>query len=317
MSILISILGALLVISISIGAVVGKRVGLDVGFDAITLPRRIFALAIVSLLVGGATFIVLNQTQKVVPTSDAREFQRHDQFGIHREQVSIQRQQLCRLQGGATVCTDDPRVIVRNLVMTVDFPLSVPVQKDFDISLEIASRPDPLPKGLYAATVLGPKYVEIRTSRMCKDQQEDSNRMRSCNEVALDSEGPVRLVWTATPTKTGEAIFSVSTELLAKLSNWSAGPDAKVQMKVSLGAESRDVKPTDTKVSMRNALVDLADREIRFPIEIVTSLGVSQATYDWVKVIAGVVAALGTLLGAGFAATLFKKRRSTAYDASD
>jgi hypothetical protein len=315
MFILVSILVAVLVISISIGAVVGKRVGLDyLGINAKGPSPQSVALAIVSLLVGGATFIALTQTQKVVPTSDAKEFQRRDQFGLHREQVSIQVQKHCVVPG---VCTDVPKAIVRNLVVTVDFPLSVPVQKDFDISFEIASEPGPLPKGQYAATVMGPKYVEIRTSRICKGQPEASSSTRSCSEVASDRKEPVILVWTATPTKTGEAIFSLSTDLLAKLFDSSPGPNAKVQMKVSLGGENRAVQPTESKVQMGIALVNLADEEIRFPVQIVTSLGVSQATYDWVKVFAGVVAALGTLLGAGFAATWFKKRQSVAYDASD
>ena len=52
---------------------------------------------------------------------------------------------------------------------------------------------------------------------------------------------------------------------------------------------------------------DFNNNTISFPVEIMTTLGVTQNTYDWAKVGGAVFAGLGTLLGAGFVLRPFSK----------
>jgi hypothetical protein len=318
MFILGSILIVLLLLSVTIGFLVVKR-GVTLGFrvDALAWPSRASTIAAFSILVGGGTILALIGTQKVVPTSDASTFQKRDRFGVSREQVTITRQQICSPSPFNSVCTVIEQPIVKNLVLAIEFPVSVPLQKDFVVSLDVESKPDPLPKGRYSAVLFAPKHVEVRTINSCKDVPESPNATRSCGEIDDVTKEPIRLVWTATPTKTGEAIISITSDLIARLSDRSAPPSSQVKINVGRDGAAQELKVADTRFPIGDALIDLTNKEIRFSIKILTSLGVSQETYDWIKVIAGIVAALGTLLGAGFATALLKNKRSGSHDATD
>jgi hypothetical protein len=258
------------------------------------------------IAMGFIVFFLLSNLQKVVPTKDAPGFQQRQQFGIQRDQISIVREQRCQLPQRPT-CSQTEREVSRVIDIAVVFPPTVPVQTDFSMSLQLASDPDPIPAGMYSVSLYGPKYLESRTTTPCKHASDDSAAVPACHQVGYDSE-PIMFMWTSTPTKTGLALVTLKSELLARLFDRKVPRTSKLTIKVSQG-DFVDELPSELPVSIGAATVDPLNKEIQFQIRVLTTLGVSQDTYDWLTVLGTVVGVLGTLLGAGFALNLFHRAK--------
>ena len=170
------------------------------------------------------------------------------------------------------------------------------MQTDFSLKLRITREPSTVKT--YSASLTTPKYIEARTTQLCAAKEIDPTIVPAC-VTAAEGSSTVELAWDANSNNTGTAILTIRSELVA-ISGGS--------MQASFGKEIHEVTQNQHLVSAGNSSLDLANRELKFQIEVLTSLGVSQNTYDRVAIVGAVIASLGTLLGAGVSLKSFQRR---------
>jgi len=206
------------------------------------------------------------------------------------------------------------------------FPFDVQKGSDFPVRLELSAGPTPISAGIYSSAFAAPKLLEARPQSNCKDTPPAS----ACNTLARSSE-LITLSWDITPTSEGDALVRISIPpIWAVGDTWKAGlefdgrkavfsPDAqcnKNRWMESMDGGCGPVLPllldvhaphfvlttnTPTLFSLpyayHGAEVDFENLQIRFPIRVTTSLGLTAQTYAWLA-LAGSV--LSGFLGSGW-----------------
>lgn len=220
---------------------------------------------------------------------------------LDKREASIQLQLSClKIPGplgvSQAVCSSLPKIIIRNIGIELAFPANVPVNEDFSISARATSSPN-FPGGIYKAELFKPTSIEARTSDACDDEQTaDSVVSTACREIA--SSGLVDFRWALTPTQTGRAEITIKTNTLDFLGATVANVGGTVQL--SYAGMSGAISANDPTLVLGDLELDGPRGEVRFPIEVLTTVGVNQATYDRLKIVGAVISALAALLGAGF-----------------
>jgi hypothetical protein len=188
----------------------------------------------------------------------------------------------------------------------VFFPETARVDDDFRVVLEFASTQSSSRPADISATLFAPKSIEGRTAEICSGEKAGS--LRACVD-AKKAVLPVRFSWSLTPTQTGRALIELKSTLFDVPKSTGATP---LFVTVRNGTETKQFDSQTRYSHVGETIVDFDNKTISFPVEIITTLGVTQSTYDWAKVGGAVIAGLGTLLGAGFVLRPFSKGRAEA-----
>jgi hypothetical protein len=257
------------------------------------------AIAITSVV---AFFLV----GKFAPATDDPKFASKENLDISHNRIVINR--VCR--GGSPFACEEQRLVTRRKRIEVSYPTRVPVQNDFQVTFEYTAMPDLIPSGNYSAALHFPKYVEARTTRKCAGSSAVDSEVSACERP--ESASPtITFIWDATPTKTGIAYIAITSDVIGTLSV-STGPPSETSIEVTAGADHAEIPVGRVAASnVGSAVVDMTNKEIRFPIEVLTTVGVSQQTYDRITSVGAVVTALGTLFGAGFALKILQKKKKS------
>ena len=220
---------------------------------------------------------------------------------LDKREVSIQLQLNCQKVPGPLgipqeVCSNVPTTVVRNIGIELEFPANVPVNEDFSVTARATSSPN-FPSGIYTAELFKPTSIEARTSDACGNEQTaDGVVSTACREIS--SSGLVDFRWALTPTQTGRAEISIKTNTLDFSGATAANTGGAVRL--SYAGMSGAVSANEPTLVLGDLELDGPRGEVRFPIEVLTTVGVDQATYDRLKIVGAVISALAALLGAGF-----------------
>jgi hypothetical protein len=208
---------------------------------------------------------------------------------------------------------------LRNTV-SLHYPLRVAIQNDFEIALTFEDEYR-LDQDVRWAILHAPKYIEARTTQRCKGSSaEEVGAVKACVRAERPDAHSLQFRWDATPTHTGTARMAITSELFGAKSSSSNSiqivSDNNVHQAFGRKDDLHDIASGQTTASAGDVTINLSSGELHFPVEVITTLGVSQEMYDWIKVIAAVITVFGTLLGAGFGLKLFtRKRDQDIYDA--
>jgi hypothetical protein len=178
-------------------------------------------------------------------------------------------------------------------VVALSAPSSVGLREDFTISLSITSERS-MPVESREVPLLGPSSAELRTLDACGAPTATS-MLKAC---ASADGGTFEVAWDITPTEIGEMVFTlrVPADLMPHY-----GVDAWVatrQLQRLYGSTySQEASNNDPIVSQEGVSIDLRQQQIRIPIRVVATLGVSRAVYNTLAVIGTFLSAL---LGSGW-----------------
>jgi hypothetical protein len=181
--------------------------------------------------------------------------------------------------------------------LSISFPAQTPSGDDITIVLTVSARSTPLPTGELRA-VLRSQNLKVWTTQSCASAPKSVDGLAACSTVT--SHNSVNFIWTASPAAQGVRQLAIEFPAVWQGSEWSAIL-AKNSVPVSGGANYTPLllsTSSPTYGSPRGDFsVDVSRRDIRFPIKVLTSLGLSAYTYGVVGVI-GV--ALAGALGSGW-----------------
>ncbi len=186
--------------------------------------------------------------------------------------------------------------------VAIAYPPAVRQRDDFAIVFEYAADAAARP-GEVSATLTAPNSLEARTTQACKADA-SAGVVKAC-VTAKPPPRPVRFVWTVTPKETGRALIGLATPLIAPP---PPGGDRSLITMVQRSDEADRLASSESFARLGHVVVDLQNQSLSFPVEVLTTLGVTQRTYDLFAVLAAVVGALGTLLGSGFLAKLISRK---------
>jgi hypothetical protein len=265
--------------------------------------------AIVACIVGLASFQTFNGLKKTWPALDDVSFTASENFRFARTQTEIP-SGVCPSLPCVTASTD-PR---NDISITVQYRPRVAKQDDFQVVLEFSSNPDVLREDVYSAVLYAPKHVERRTTHRCAPPDvEGFAGVRACDKHRIGS--TFRLVWDVTPTQTGTATVRITSDLFGVEPPMNTEREYRVSRRFGRPDKLEQFPGGQSKIAVADVTLDLPAREIRFPVEVITSLGVSQKVYDGFALASPVVAILGTLFGAGFFSRAFAQRKKKTKEA--
>ena len=276
-------------------------------------PRRSVGLAVVSaIFVIGLSALAFLYARASYPPADDPIFEGRNTIFIQREELS-----------GA-----------HRSDVGLAFPYRVRKGSDFEILLLISTDP-PLPAGTYVSEVTGPESLRFRPETKCPAPVDSAAACKAIKE----EKSQISLGWDVTPKEEAEATLQLTIpEIWPNGGNWSAslkfdGKEPLVsrnETKVVLSPDQPQFRLTEStpfeghlvitesdrgyvqdrpSYARAGANIDLDTRAIRFPIQVVTSLGLNGTTYAWLAVV-GI--ALSGMLGTGWlwkALELFRARR--------
>ena len=290
------------VISIGLGWLIASRSPSH--FKSINILRAV----ILAGMVGAVSFVFFEIYNSIAPSVDAPQFSKRQIVGWNQSDRDLLIRSDCRPGpvSGTTVCESRPAIVTSFRELLVTFPVAVPVNKDFAVQIELQARNSALPEGIHSASLHVPKTLDARTTTECIRQPvEASGGVRACQELKGQAER-LALAWIVTPTQTGTPIISIKSGVISAQEIASGSATLAT---ISIGRDARPVTASESVVRVENATFDFGRNTVDFPVEVQTTVGVSQQTFDLAKALAGVVAGLGTLLGAGFALKFLPGRR--------
>ncbi|MEX0312018.1 MAG: hypothetical protein AB3N17_17420 [Tateyamaria sp.] len=300
MAYLLLLFAALAGVSFLIGMVI-RRTGFDGLPGHLSHPTKAgppITAVVLSAILSYFAFTAFNLAMPALndPVFDATGSARLD-----RREASIQLQLSCeKVQGPLgivqDVCRNVPTTFIRNIGIEIEFPKNVPVNEDFSVLARATSRPD-FPDGIYQAELFKPTSIEARTSDACDNEQSaDGVVSTACREIT--SSGLVDFRWALTPTQTGRAEIAIKTNTLDFEGATSANAGGAVS--ISYDGRTGAINAMEPTLALGDLELDGPRGEVRFPIQVLTTVGVDQATYDRLKIVGAVISALAALLGAGF-----------------
>ncbi|UES46811.1 hypothetical protein [Roseibium aggregatum] len=285
--------------SFSIGVAVRRTGGLNLGqLKSLSSVNPSVEAVFIALVLSYSTFTLLNV---VVPTLSDPVFDATNTPRLDKQDIIVELQYRCiNVQGPGggvnKVCTSVPNTVERNVGIELEFPSSVPINEDFSIAARATSTLD-FPDGVYTAELYKPKSIEARSSDTCdKDQEADGVVLTACR--AITSSDLVDFRWTLTPTQTGRAEIAIKTNTLDFSGVTTASPGGAINL--SYGGRSGAISADSPTLTFGELELDGPRSEIRFPIRVLTTVGVDQTTFDRLKIVGAVISALAALLGAGF-----------------
>jgi hypothetical protein len=172
-------------------------------------------------------------------------------------------------------------------------PTAVTPREDFSLALSIWSSRQ-FPNDVRAVRLSAPRSAEVRSLDVCAATQE--NQLAVCSTPV---ENTFHVAWDVTPTEPGQLLFTIGvpSDLMPQsgLSKWEAvavGP---------WGSGGRGESPTmsasSPSVTWQGVSVDLLAGQLRVPVTVVDTLGVSRNVYNGLAFIGTL---LSGLLGSGW-----------------
>jgi len=178
--------------------------------------------------------------------------------------------------------------------LTLLFNRTAPIQTSFEVTLRAQQPRSGFPVHTYRASLTAPSDVELVTSRGCAAPPKPTTAtttLAACDDLRVAG-GTIETLWAPIGKKTGTYELAVSAADFGF-------PRGGGQLSAVLSHAGDQVTgvPASGGLRVGDAVIDVDHREIRFPLVVLTSLGVTQETYDWV---AGIGAIVGALLGSGW-----------------
>ncbi len=190
----------------------------------------------------------------------------------------------------------DVRQATPGLVIELVYNPASPVRRDFVVKVRVVRSPLGFGPGHYFAGLTGSRIVEIRDDHACPvapDAPADARHVVSCTEIAGDPDALI-FRWDVTPVESGQSNLSLrfDGDWLPPAIDASSSPTT-----LSINGQSFDLSPGRSEYEFGAVGLDLGSRLMRFPVEVQTSLGLSQSTYDAIMLFVGLA---GCLLGSGW-----------------
>lgn len=253
-------------------------------------PSRIATAMIISVVVSYTLMTVAN---RYLPALNDPLFTQTGSVNLQNQKASISYQFLCL----GFKCDNVKVDVLRKVNVVFEFPEWVPVDEEFVISATVTSRAG-FPKGIYNAELFKPSSLEGRTTDICETGQEPKSlSVKACHSVESHTKS-LRFRWTLSPSRTGQVQISVKSEDI------QFQQDPKVETKGSIKVLHKDAEKildfSNPTTQISNVELDGLRGEIRFDVNVLTSIGVDQTTYDLMKIIGAVISAMAALFGAGF-----------------
>lgn len=186
--------------------------------------------------------------------------------------------------------------------IVIFFKDSVKPQEDFTFLVSVSSPEGSLPTGKHLAILSAPPSAKIRTSDECDERGSPNGGMRAC----AGSDGKsFRAAWDVTTTDSGTLLFTLTLPDTLGISpnpgdqKWLAEVRGTGMPGPSSGGWPGYVllKPEQPYTEWGGRSVDLAKRQIRIPIQVVTTLGLTRHTFT---TLAYMGACLSAVLGSGW-----------------
>jgi len=258
--------------------------------------RRRWLRVALSIISGGSAFVVaagyLLYVALSTPAVDSPEFK-------HEESLAI-----------LLTVGDTQRARV-----TLAVPRSVRANEDCSVFLEVEGH---LPPGDYAATLIGPQDVELRTLDSCSDAPAAPGRSSTraaCGHLRAGAK--LRLTWDVSPTGAGAKLLTL--QLPTSIEPSPAEPwyatlerngrpvtreDVQAWERIPDRYRTHAVPEVPVRLSPTEALyregstyVDLANFQLRSTVDVATTLGVDASTYSFLAILGTIFSGL---LGGGW-----------------
>lgn len=196
----------------------------------------------------------------------------------------------------------------QGLVIELVYSPSSLIRRDFVVKVRLLRPPAGFGPGHYVAGLTGSRIVEIREDQACPadtGSPPDPHRVVSCTDIAGDP-ADLTFRWDVTPVESGQSNLSIRfgggwlpPEITADASSAT----------LTINGRSFGLAPGRSEYQFGEVALDLGDRLLRFPVEVQTSLGLSQSTYDAVMLFVGLA---GCLFGSGWMFRFFDRREKKA-----
>lgn len=264
----------------------------------------------ISLVSGVVAVLLMKLVEAKIPAVDDPAFRQNSSIGLSGDQTGSTVQTHC-IEGDEPPRLRCERLVSafrRTITINIEYPRRVQVNSDFSIHVSGVTNGILFTKGIHSAALYSPDHVQIRTTRECPSTMLSVySAMRACVELTTESDR-FDLVWDLTPTKTGNPIFAIKADLdQYDKSNLIYVPISFE--KLFFGDVSYHFVLSEDDSLDGTVSVDYENKEVHFPIEIVTTLGVSQLIFDLLVVIVGILTLFGTLFGTGYVRILFKGKK--------
>jgi hypothetical protein len=187
----------------------------------------------------------------------------------------------------------------------ISLPESVSQRQDFSISIGIDRFGDTCAAGEQQFLLSSSGSASARTSDRCESLKVPDGFSGAC---AMPSRCSLRVTWDLTPTESGSLIFTVSLPKSASIVPADINEPWEGYMIDSASPLWRSVKTFKPGSSVMTPLyrgddfstpysfsLDVARQQLRIPMQIVTTLGMTRGTYEWVALLGTCISAfLGT-----------------------
>lgn len=263
-----------------------------------------FRLAFLFLVYWAATFAVLNIGNWYYPVTNDPIFSNKGSITVNNTKASVTYQFVCR----GLKCTNKQVDVLRSVSVDFAFPESVPVRQEFVVSADVWSDMG-FPADTYVAELFKPSTLEGRTTDVCRQGQEPKSLSVEACVVLENSADNLGFRWTLSPSETGKMQLTVKSDDI----RFQNDPRARTKGAITVSHQGleHELSQEDPLTKIANVEIDGVRGEIRFELDVLTTLGVSQRTFDIMKSIGAIVSALAAMFGAGFALKLHKRSSSS------
>lgn len=171
-----------------------------------------------------------------------------------------------------------------------------PIRRDFIVKVRVVRSPLGFGPGHYLAGLAGSRIVDIREDQTCPADAglgADARRAVSCIEIAAGT-GDLIFRWDVTPVESGQSNLSIRFA-----GDWmppTVDPAMGSAM-LRVNGTPFPLEPGHSEYEFGQVGLTLGDHAMRFPVEVETSLGLSQSTYDAIMLFVGLA---GCVFGSGW-----------------
>lgn len=272
-------------------------------------PDRVFRfsalrLAFLFLAYWAATFTILNIGNWYYPVTNDPIFSNKGSITVNNKKASVTYQFVCR----GLKCTNKQVDVLRSVSVDFKFPETVPVRQEFVVSADVRSDMG-FPADTYVAELFKPSALEGRTTDVCEQAQEPKSLSVEACVILENPADNLGFRWTLSPSETGKMQLTVKSDDIRFQNDPRA--ETKGAITVSYQEEEHELSQEAPLTKFSNIELDGVRGEIRFELDVLTTLGVSQRTFDIMKFIGAFVSALAAMFGAGFALKLHKRGSDT------
>lgn len=202
----------------------------------------------------------------------------------------VRKKSVGRCFNGRCFSSSDASVDTSDIKIVVAYPSNTRTGDDVTLALTISALTSSFAQRQFKATIHSGETLKTWTTQTC-----NSNAVGSvaCASIPLDAKS-FDFVWTISPTAGGRRQLAIELPELWSGNQWTAVVIARGDVLSACWPRDFDCGRTPKLFSSAETSysappgdfsLDFGRREIRFPIEVATTLGLSSSAYAWLAVI--------------------------------